>query len=190
MENDLNEIKRYIVLDLHGIIYANDSDFGIKKSGQKYLSEFQSSKFSSVYAELEEMFFARLNTELAEYKDKQAENIYFFPSAIKAKDLLFELGNKLIVFSSSGAKTIKYIVEKFVAENSKGYLLKDVDVYDARFYGDKREASTWKKIFEKYPRIDYVFDDKIVNLHAAQTAAEELGYKPELLQSLNNFTFN
>lgn len=189
-DNNLEKVKRYIVLDLHGIIFATSKDFGIKKSGQKYLSEFQSTTFNSIYNELEAMFFSRLNEELEEYRDNQEKDIYYFPSAIKAKELLFDIGNKLIVFSSSGAKTIKYIVEKFVSENAKGYPLKDIDVYDARFYGDKRESSTWKKIFEKYPKIDYVFDDKITNLHAAQVAAGELGYNPELLQSLNNFSFN
>jgi hypothetical protein len=183
--------KTYIVLDLHGIIYANINDFGIRQGGMKFLEELDRGNDStkSIYEQLLSLHKEKFDNLLKTYQDKELEEIFYYPSAIKSKNWLFDPNKKLIVLSSSGAKLIRHIVQGFIKTYASDYDISKIDIYDARHWGDKRESATWKKIFEKYPKVDYIFDDKANNLHAAQAAANELGYSPECFQSLNEFNF-
>jgi hypothetical protein len=186
-----NEIQ-YVVLDLHGIIFANINDFGIRQGGMKFLEELDkgNSSTKSIYDSLIAIHKDKFEKMLNSYQDKESTELFYYPSAINAVNWLFAPNKKLIVLSSSGIKVIRYIVENFIKNYAPTYPISKVDIYDARHWGDKRESKTWKMILEKYPQIDYIFDDKANNLHAAQAAANELGFKTECFQTLSEFNFN
>ena len=167
-------MKKYIVLDMHGVIFCHDQNCNMEKSGERFAEELE--KYASKYEQYKDLD-VECDSIKRGIKDSSYLQLYFMQHAIECKNKLFCSKNKIIITSNSRVETSKLVIGEFFSRYDLKYPLEKMDFYDFSQYGSKNESGAWYEILRKYQRIDVIFEDKPVYLSAAREAAEKLGFK-------------
>jgi len=189
---------KYIVLDLHGIIYCHDPKFDLNESSRIFRNELEKyerldpAKYKGAI-EKEDNGDTGL-AHLIEYdsiskgfSDGNYLKLYFLPEALEKAGNVFVPDNRIIIISSALKETIKFVLSEYMKKANITYEILDEDQYDSSEHGSKKDKNMWKKIFSKYPKIDAIVEDKEANLVAAGEAVAELGYNVVLFNSLKDY---
>ncbi|MEA3356992.1 MAG: hypothetical protein U9Q67_00975 [Patescibacteria group bacterium] len=169
-------MKKYIVLDMHGVVFCHDPDCDIEKSSERFAEELK--KYASNNKQYKDLD-VECDSIKKGIKDSSYLQLYFIPHTIQSKNKLFSSKNKIIVVSNSRVETSKLIIKEFFSRYDLKYPLEKLDFYDFSQYGSKKESGAWYEIFRKYQRIDVIFEDKPIYLSAACEAAKKLGFSPQ-----------
>jgi hypothetical protein len=168
-------MNKTIVFDMHGIIYSHDENSSIKNSKIKFDSIISQ---KNPQTETEELTLEFDSIQKALENPQDELNIYPIPGAIEKIFEHIKDQDRIIIISTSLAKTQKLILKTFFKQkNINPNLTNNLKFYNSNNYGSKSETETWHQILQKYSNITELYEDTKEYLEAAEYAVKQLGFK-------------